>query len=68
MVWWINTIVFLDVLLHRQRDLLQVALAGRPPAPLPHRREDGEQDGRDDRYNGDDDQKLDEREPGTLRL
>ena len=46
----------LDVLLHGDRDLLQVALADRPPAPLPHRREHGKQDGCKGRHDGDHDQ------------
>ena len=62
-------IVILRILNDAQPNLFQIALATRPTCVFACPREDRKQDGREDRYNGDDDQKFDERERfAALRL
>ena len=63
--WRISPAVVLDVLLHRECDLFQVALAGGSTAPFTHRAEDGEKYGRNHCDDGDHDEQFDESEPGA---
>ena len=51
------------VVVHGQADLLQVVDALRPAGGLPRRLDRREQEGDQDRDDGDDDEQLDQREP-----
>ena len=58
----IVVVAILGVLRGGEAELAQVGEALRLPGPLPHPAEDREQEGREERHDGDDDQQFDQRE------